>query len=57
MRAANGRGCIPRVYCHISIALIVLFSTRSLSHVSWGKTRSLPEWRNNPGRPGWYFRE
>jgi hypothetical protein len=30
-----------------------LFSTRSLSDVSWGKVRSLTDWRNAPGRPGW----
>jgi hypothetical protein len=32
-----------------------LFSTRSLSDVSWGKVRSLTEWRNTPGKPGWVF--
>jgi hypothetical protein len=65
--AATGRGSIPRVYCHRSthyivhcvgdvimptIALIVFFSTRSISDVSWGKARRLTEWRNTPGRPG-----
>jgi hypothetical protein len=29
------------------------FSTRSLSDVSCGKVRSLTEWRNTPGKPGW----
>jgi hypothetical protein len=29
-----------------------LFSTRSLSDVSWGKVPSLTEWRNTPGKPG-----
>jgi hypothetical protein len=29
-----------------------LFSTRSLSDVSWDKVCCLTEWRNTPGRPG-----
>jgi hypothetical protein len=33
------------------IAPIVLLSTRSLGHVSWGKVRRLTEWRNTTGRP------
>jgi hypothetical protein len=34
------------------IARIMLFSTCSISHVSWGKVRSLTEWRSAPGRHG-----
>jgi hypothetical protein len=34
-----------------------LFSTRSVSDVSWGKVRSLMEWCNTPGMPGWNFRK
>jgi hypothetical protein len=32
-----------------------LFSTRSVSDVSWGKVRSLTEWRNTIGKPGWVY--
>jgi hypothetical protein len=65
MRAATDRGSIPRVYCHRSIhyivhcvgdevwiALIVLLLCYS-RHALWGNARSLTEWSNTPGRPGW----
>jgi hypothetical protein len=54
---------LPRItHCHISTLLCrrrhhdsevqKLFSIHSLSDVSWGKVRSMTEWRNTPGRPG-----
>jgi hypothetical protein len=39
---------------HASEVQQLFKSTRSLSDVSCGKVRSLTEWRNTPGRPGWF---